>query len=484
MASEKPEARETERVQRATAEAGNSKVTRRTFLKVSAGAAGALALSGVPRIAFAQRRKSVRIIAFAQGFAWPELFGSKGTEKTDVLRGLEKEVGADIAIEWGDESAVRQKVLADLISRTGRYDVILLGSDGAVQTYGFGGLLEPLDRWMTRSPSPYVSLKDVYPKYLDANRIEGVLYGLPYYSFGPGVMYRRDIFRKYGLTPPRTTDQFESILKTLKENFKKEKIDMFPVTMRGAPGEEPSLDLLGFVYAYAGYAAWFEGGPTTAEAIRRKKAKPIFTGDFRKGFTAFVETLKNYGSPAASTHTWVDMLTLWEQGKAAVMIPSAINAYPARLGSKIEAVRKESRLASSPVGPSGKRIQSFWTFSLGLNRFSKKKEEAWHVLAYLTGKKAMEEFSSRTKFPWVTMKSVLYTKPLIDTWGREELAVWEDAIVQSDPYYFPYFPELNEFMDKIGTAASRAIAGAKVADVLNDLQTWGYERMYRGGYYR
>src|SRR3972149_11656265 len=139
MSSEKPEARETERVQPATAEAGNGQTPRRTFLKVGAGAAGALALGGVPRVAFAQRRKSVRIIAFAQGFAWPELFGSKGTGKTDALRGLGKEVGAGIAIEWGDESAVRQKVLADLISRTGRYDVVLLGSDGAGQAYGFGG---------------------------------------------------------------------------------------------------------------------------------------------------------------------------------------------------------------------------------------------------------------------------------------------------------------------------------------------------------
>ena len=166
------------------------------------------------------------------------------------------------------------------------------------------------------------------------------------------------------------------------------------------------------------------------------------------------------------------------------MIPSAINAYPARLTSKDDNVRKESRLAPSPVGPTGKRIQSFWTFSMGLSRYSKNKEEAWQTLAYLTGKKAMQEFSSRTKFPWVTMKSVLYTPTLIDTWGRDELAVWEDAIAKSDPYYFPYFPELNEFMDKIGTAASRAVAGAKVTDVLNDLQTWAYERMYRGGYYR
>lgn len=463
-----------------------AKITRRRLLKMGAGAAGALALSTTsrwPAIAL-QRKKTVRIIAFAQGFAWPELFGSKGTERTEALRALEREIGAEIQIEWGDELAVRQKVLTDLMSRTGRYDVVLLGSDGAVQTYGSAGLLEDLERWMQRSPSKYVALKDVYAKYLDANRYDGVLYGLPYYSFGPGLMYRRDIFRRYGLVPPRTTDELESVLRTLKDNFKKENIDMYPVTMRGAPGEEPSLDLLGFVYAFAGYAAWFEGGPTTAAEIRRKKAKPIFTGDFKPGFAAFVNTLKNYGSPAASTHTWVDMLNMWDQGKAAVMLPSAINAYPARLTSKIEEVRTQSRLAPSPKGPSGKMIQSFWTFSMGLSRFSKNKEEAWHTLAYLTGKKAMEEFSSRTKFPWVTMKSVLYTPPLIETWGREELQVWENAIVQSDPFYFPYFPELVEFMDKIGTAASRAVAGAKIDDVLNDLQTWALERMFRAGYYR
>jgi ABC-type glycerol-3-phosphate transport system substrate-binding protein len=466
---------------------GGGKVTRRTFLKVGAGVAGALA--GVstahrwPAIAL-QRTKTVRVIAFAQGFAWPELFGSKGTERTEALRALEREVGATIQIEWGDELAVRQKVLTDLMSRTGRYDVVLLGSDGAVQTYGYAGLLEDLERWMRRSPSKYVSLKDIYPKYLEANRVDGVLYGLPYYSFGPGLMYRRDIFRRYGLMPPRTTQQLEATLRTLKERFQQEQVDMFPLTMRGAPGEEPSLDLLGFVYAYAGYPAWFEGGPRTAAEIRRRKAKPIFTGDFKPGFTAFVTLLRNYGSPAASTHTWVDMLNLWDQGKAAVMLPSAINAYPARLGSKIPEVRTESRLAPSPIGPSGKMIQSFWTFSLGLSRFSRNKEEAWQTLAYLTGKKAMEEFSRRTKFPWVTMPSLMYSPTLVETWGREELKVWEDAILKSDPFYFPYFPELNEFMDKIGTAASRAIAGAKIDDVLADLQTFALERMFRAGYYR
>ena len=73
----------------------------------------------------AAAKDTIRILAFAQGFAWPELFGSKGTERTDLLKKLETEVGARIEIEWGDETAVRQKVLTDLIAGTGRYDQLL-----------------------------------------------------------------------------------------------------------------------------------------------------------------------------------------------------------------------------------------------------------------------------------------------------------------------------------------------------------------------
>ena len=67
----------------------------------------------------AAAKDTIRILAFAQGFAWPELFGPKGTEKTELLEKLETEVGAKIEIEWGDETAVRQKVLTDLIAGTG-----------------------------------------------------------------------------------------------------------------------------------------------------------------------------------------------------------------------------------------------------------------------------------------------------------------------------------------------------------------------------
>ena len=315
---------------------------------------------------------TVRIITFAQGFAWPELFGANGTERTALLEQLEEEIGAKIEVEWGDETAVRQKVLTDLIARTGRYDILLTGTDGGVQSYGYGGFLEPLDPYFEQHPTQYFDPDDVYDKYLDANRMPpgGPLYALPYYSFGAGIMYRKDIFDKYGLTPPKTTDELMDVLKKLKEGFEKDGIsDVYPITMRGAPGEEPTLDLAGFVYAYSGYASWFEGGALTAKDIKDKQAKPIFASDdFKAGFKAFVDICKDYGPPGISTHTWVDMMNIYAAGKAAILMPSAINAYAAVGMTEDPNVKNNTRFAKIPVGPGGKQIQSFWNFSLALNK--------------------------------------------------------------------------------------------------------------------
>jgi ABC-type glycerol-3-phosphate transport system substrate-binding protein len=456
------------------------------FLKVTGIMIGLILVISLMTLPAGAAKVRVRVLCFAQGFAWPELFGTSGVEETERLKEFEEKEGIDIQIEWGDETAVRQKVAADLAAGTGRYDLVLVGTDGGVQTYGYGGFLEPLDKYFQRYPSEYFDPKDVYPQFLNANRVEGVLYALPYYSFGAGIMYRKDIFDRYGLTPPETSDQLYQVLEGLKSGLEGEGItDVYPLTMRGAPGEEPTLDLAGFVYAWAGYPAWFEGGAITPQEIKEKKAMPIFIQDFAPGFSAFVELCQKYGPPGISTHTWVDMMNLYAMGKAVILMPSAINAYAALGITEDENVKKYTRFAKIPTGPGGKQIQSFWTFSLGINKDSKHKKEAWRVLTFLMGKESMQAFAERTRWPNVTMKSVLYSDVLIKKYGMEEIRLNEESILEANPFYFPYIPELNEYMDRIGTAASEAIAKTRtVEEVLSGLQTWALETMLRAGYYR
>ena len=300
----------------------------------------------------------VRILTFGQGFAWPDLFGVDGVTESASLKEFEQKEGMDVQMDWGDETTVRQKAAADLASRSGSYCILMTGSSDGIQTYGSGGMLEPLDNYFDWFPQSYFDLNDVYKSFVDTNRMEGVLYGLPYYSFGPGIIYRTDIFEKYGVQPPKTIDELYTVLETIKQGLAKDGItDVYPLTMRGAPGEEPTLDLTGFVYAYGGKASWFEGNAVTPEQIKATKAQPTFTtGAFAQGFTTFVDLLQKYGPPGAATHTWVDMMNLYAQGKAAVLMPSAINGYAAIVSTDNETVKNNSDFAASPLGPSGKMI--------------------------------------------------------------------------------------------------------------------------------
>lgn len=427
----------------------------------------------------------INIVGFAAGFAWADLFGSTGAEKTQKLLDFEAEYDIVVNMEFADEDVARQKVLLDLVNGAGDYDLVMLGSDGAVQTFSAAGYLEALGPYQAVAPDLFDPEK-IYPPFLEANTVGGKLYALPYYSFGAGAVYRKDLFEKYGITEfPKTTEDMEAVLQTLKDGFAADGItDIYPITMRGAPGEEPSLDLSGFVYAYAGYPAWFEGGPTTPEEIKAAKAQPIFTGDFKDGFATFVNWSRDYGPPGIAGHTWVDMMNLYSQGKAAIVFPSAINAFAGIPGSEVAEVKESSAFAPSPVGPSGKAVQSFWTFSVGVSAFSENKEDAYKVLAFMTSEDVMRSFNDVIGWPYTTYPSIMHSPTLTEKWPQELLDQVEASFYDADPHYFPYIPELTEFMDHIGTAASSAISGSQSVDeVLEELQSWASDRMERAKYY-
>src|SRR5262249_5222147 len=141
-------------------------------------------------------------------------------------------------MEYGDEEAARQKVLLDLVNGTGKYDLVMLGSDGAVQTYSYSNYLEPLDGYLDKAKD-YFDASKVYPQFLDANRVGGKLWALPYYSFGAGVIYRKDLFDKYGITSfPKTTEEMNQPRRPTKEGLAKDAIkDPSAPPSRAAPAK-------------------------------------------------------------------------------------------------------------------------------------------------------------------------------------------------------------------------------------------------------
>jgi len=141
----------------------------------------------------------------------------------------------------------------------------------------------------------------------------------------------------------------------------------------------------------------------------------------RQGRDLFVRWAKEFGPPGITTHTWVDMMNLYGQGKAVVLLPSAINGFAAIPGSEVAAVKEHSAYGPSPIGPSGKPIESFWTFSVGVSNFSKDKDAAYKVLAFMTSEPVMNDFATQIGWPYTTYPSIMHGPVLAAKWPKETL---------------------------------------------------------------
>jgi len=87
--------------------------------------------------------------------------------------------------------------------RKGKPDVIESVLEGMI-AYQRAGLLEPIDDLFDKWPD-----KDQFiPSTIKALTLNGKLYGVPYNTNVRVLLYRKDLFQKYGLTPPKTWDEF------------------------------------------------------------------------------------------------------------------------------------------------------------------------------------------------------------------------------------------------------------------------------------
>ncbi len=113
--------------------------------------------------------------------------------------------------------------LPDLIFMPDRTQALKYGQQGAlVNILDYKAKMPNFQKWMEQYP-------DVTKSFLAA---DGKMYMLPTQGFGETNrvvwMYREDIFKKHGLTPPKTYDELYTILKELKKLYP----DSYPLAFR------------------------------------------------------------------------------------------------------------------------------------------------------------------------------------------------------------------------------------------------------------
>lgn len=363
------------------------------------------------------------------------------------------------------------KVMIELSSGSPTYDIVYYDNFD-FPTYASPGWLEPQEPWIKRDAAD-LDVDDFFEGPMDAISYGGKLYGLPVYAECQVLMFRADLFLKYGVRVPDTVESLWEAAEKLTLDIDGDgKVDIYGFTGRG--DRFYGYILYGFSPFLKGYGgAYFD-----------KNWNPIFNNSAGKeAAKTYVELLQKFGPPGAGSYGWHECITMMQQGRAAIWQDGA--SFPRRMENPEESSMVGKFGYAPPSRGPVKRAGPLYVASWGMNAKSRHKEEAWQFLKYAYSKEInyTREAGNPTRKSWLerpeTRKEHSYGAP-----GYIMTEIWDEAMACSEPP-FAKIPEWPEVGSIVGEALNSVLVGAKDLD---GAFAEAFERvrkvMERSGYYK
>src|ERR1700739_289847 len=207
----------------------------------------------------------------------------------------------NIKLNWVvvEENILRQRVSTDVSTGSGQFDLVFIGLYETPIFAKRGWLKE-----MAGIPADY-DLDDVFKGIRDGLSYKGKLYALPFYGESSMLMYRKDLLEAKGLTMP-DQPKYEDIKKIAAAVTDKSK-GIFGITLRGLPGWGENMAYLDtLVNTFGG--TWFD----------EQWHPTIETPEWKSAIGFYIDLMKKYGPPGATSNGFNQNLTLMQTGRAAM----------------------------------------------------------------------------------------------------------------------------------------------------------------------
>ncbi|MFQ5623151.1 MAG: ABC transporter substrate-binding protein [Paracoccaceae bacterium] len=316
--------------------------------------------------------KSIAVLAASAALSWSAYAGELviNTDTSDpapkaafqaLIDGFEAE-NPDIKVKWnlfdheGYKTSIRNFLTADAPDLANWY------AGNRMLPYVKAGLFAPVDDVWEEN-----GLNDSLASAAASMTIDGKKWGVPYTYYQWGVYYRKDIFDKYGISPPKTWDEFLAAGKTLSDN------GITPITIGTkylwtAAGVFDYLNLRTNGYQF--HMDLTQGKiPWTDERVRKTMAhwKEMLDAGF------FIDNHAAY--------SWQEALAPMVQGKAAMYVMGNFAVAPLR-----EAGLTDDQLGFfqfPAIEPGVPLAEDAPTDTIHIPANAKNKEDAKKFLAYL-----------------------------------------------------------------------------------------------------
>ncbi|WP_227104109.1 ABC transporter substrate-binding protein [Chromobacterium rhizoryzae] len=383
-----------------------------------------------------------------------------------------------IKLNWVvlEENMLRQRVTTDIATKSGKFDLMTIGTYEA-PIWAQKGWLQPMDQL-----APGYELADVVKTARDALSYKGQLYALPFYVESSMTYYRKDLFAKLGLNMPErpTYQQIAGFAKTLKE-----KGGVYGICLRGKAGWGENM-------AYLSTLIHTNGGRWFDEQWRPTIDSP----EWKQSLNFYVDLMRRYGPPGASTNGFNENLTLFASGKCGIWIDATV-AAGLLFNPKESQVADKVGFAQAPTGVTPKGSSWLWSWALAVPKSSRQQAAAKQFAQWATSKdyiRLVAKDQGWTSVPPGTRLST-YQQPEYQKaapFAKFVLAAIQQAnpnepALKKVPYtgiQYVGIPEFQSFGTVVGQAVSGALAGQSSVDAALKAGQAAADRAVRQGGYQ
>ena len=362
--------------------------------------------------------------------------------------------GIDVEIEAISYIDMHTKLVPQLISQQGSYDVIIVDFYW-VGEFTKAGWLLPLDDYVERDG---IDLGRYVPKVFSlVGQVDGVTYMLPFYNYAMGVVYRQDLLddpehqaafkAKYNkeLRIPETWEEYSEQIEYFTQDTDGDgKVDFFGTVLQGQRGDCISMQWSNYLFGNGGayHNADWDALMDSPEAIQALE-------DYRYH-------MANYSPPGSESFCFDETFNVMAQGKAynVITFNGMFAGFNDPASSKV--VGKVG-ITSSPGGG----LNGAWGW--GIPKSSPDKEAAWKFINWV---ESFEIAKRRAIQGGAPTQSAIFTDP---------------DVVAERPYYpklmtliekakdFPVFTYTTAFVEETGLELNLGATGQKdVAEAMKD----------------
>ena len=394
----------------------------------------------------------------------------------------------DINVKWVvlPENELRQKITLDVASGAGSFDVATVGAY-EVPIWAKNGWLDPLTPAFAKNPeiAKSYNVNDLIPGVRNALTVGGQLYAVPFYAESSMTFYNKDLFKKAGVTMPVSPTWTQ--IETFASKVNDPKNGVYGICLRGLPGWGENAALFTtMVNTFGG--RWFDNN----------WQPQLDSAAWKNAMTFYVNLMKKYGPPGATSNGFTENLTLMSQGKCGMWVDATVAAGFLSDPSSSKIVNSVG-FANAPVGPGTPRGNHwYWSWNLAIPKSSKQEDAAFKFITWATSKDYIA-LVAKTKGSWAavppgtrksTYTNAQYKKAAGAFSGLVQKAISSADVTKATKDPVPYngiqyvaIPEFQALGTQVGQYLAGALSGQSTIDqALAQAQAAAQKVAKEGGY--